>query len=244
MKWDYSISVITPVYNEGEAIIGYIEEITNYLQTITDNYELILIESGSTDNSGEICDRMQKENHFIKTIHEGKRNGFGAALKLGYRNAVNDLVWLVTVDIPFALETIEAALPLLSENRAVLSYRSDDPRKLLRKIQSFVYNKMISVVLRLRVKHVNSAFKLYRREDVLKMNLISDGWFIDAEMIYWLQYLKLSYTQIPVPLVDRVIGQSTVSSSTFIKVLKEMRTFLKQKKYIVEIRDEISINQN
>jgi glycosyltransferase involved in cell wall biosynthesis len=227
MKSDYSISIITPVYNEDSAIKDFTVNIIAYLKTIADQFEIILIESGSTDMSGIICDQLSDQFDFVHVIHEGRRNGFGAALKLGYKNAQCDLIWLVTVDMPFPLEAIETAIPMLSNYRAVLSYRSNDPRKWIRRFQSFVYNRIIRLFLHLKVKHINSGFKLYRREDIQKMELVSNGWFIDAEMICWLQKLKLPFAQIPVPLIDRSIGQSKVSSSTFISVLKEMFSFMK-----------------
>jgi glycosyltransferase involved in cell wall biosynthesis len=229
MKDEYSISIITPVYNE----VGLLENSISYINTFIGkyfkDYEIIIIESGSTDSSFEVCDKLAKSDSHIKVIHEGSRNGFGSALKLGYKSAVKDLVWLITVDMPFSLESILQALPLFSKYDCVLSYRYKDDRGIARKIQSFVYNNIVKLSLGLKVKHVNSAFKVFRKEIIQNMNLISNGWFIDAEILYRIKERNISYTEIPVELIHRTAGESSIRLSTPLSLLKELVYFLRNK---------------
>ena len=229
MQDEYSISVIVPVYNESRLLETSISYINDFLIRNFKDSEIIIVESGSTDGSLEICDKLAENNLHIKVIHEGARKGFGSALKLGYKNATKDLVWLITLDLPFPLESVLVALPLFSKYDCVISYRSKDSRKIHRKIQSFIYNTIIKLSLGLKVKHVNSAFKVFKREIIQNMNLISNGWFIDAEILYRLKEQNVSYIEIPVPLTDRTEGQPSVKLTTFLNVLKELAHFIKNK---------------
>ncbi len=136
-------------------------------------------------------------------------------------------MWLVTLDLPFPLEAVLKALPLLVKYDYVISYRSQDNRKLPRRFQSLVYNIIITTALGLKVKHVNSGFKLYRREHVADLDIISNGWFIDAEVLFLLKEKNYSFKQIPVELIDRTEGKSSVGIFSFVSILKEMFDFIK-----------------
>ena len=162
MNW--SLSVIVPVYNEAQSIEPALEVIDQYLRRGWHDYEILVVESGSTDGTAEACDRLAARYATVRVIHQGARRGFGSAMKVGYREARKALLWLVTVDRPFHLESIEQALPLLDSHDCVLSYRSADPRSVQRRIQSWVYNTLVRVALGLPMRHVNSAFKLIKRD--------------------------------------------------------------------------------
>ena len=223
-----SVSVIVPIYNEIDLLGTAIPEISRFLCESGIEHEIIIIESGSTDGSAGICDQLGATVPHVRVIHEGQRNGMGAALRLGYDAARLNLVWLVTADIPFPLETLSHALPLMRRYDCVLSYRSEDQRGLFRKLQSLGYNQLVKAALGLPMKTVNSAFKLFRREVLQQMELTSTGWFLDAEVLYWVVRRAHTFTEIPVPLVDRSAGSSKVRRTDILATLWELVQF-KQK---------------
>ncbi len=231
-----SISVIMPVYNEPVLTVPAVESIESFLASHFETHEIILIESGSTDQTGARCDSLAEKYETVRVIHEGRRNGFGSALRLGYRGARYDYCWLVTVDIPFPIETVLGAVELLDRYDFVISYRSEDKRAWTRRVQSWGYNFLLRAWFHLPVKCVNSAFKLLPRKAVAELPLISKHWFIDAEIIYRLVYAGYTYKEIPVPLIDRTQGASSVASNAFIKMLAEMRDFSKIRRSIPDQR--------
>lgn len=235
-----SLSIILPVFNEPKLIQPSVREICNFMNQHFETYELLIIESGSTDNTGALCDQLANEFPQINVIHEGKRSGFGCALRLGYQNARFDYCWLLTADMPFPLEAILTAVPFLEKYDYIISYRSEDKRVLIRRIQSWVYNILIRAVLGLNVKCVNSAFKVLPTSAMAEMPLISNFWFFDAEILYRLSRAGFIYIQIPVPLIDRSEGNSSVESTAFIKVLREMIAFLRIKSTIPDLRKSIA----
>lgn len=220
-----SLSIIVPVYNEVGIIDCSLSAIDEFCAIHFGDYEVLVIESGSTDGSFEKCDEVARLHSRVRVIHEGARNGFGAALQLGYNHAAKDLVLLVTLDLPFPLDATLRALPLLASHDYVLSYRAKDPRAWTRRMQSAVYNFLVRMVLNLRVRHINSGFKLYHRSDLLGMPIQSRGWFIDAEILFRLQSKGLRYAEIPVELVERPSGKSSVGAFAFVDVLRELWRF-------------------
>jgi glycosyltransferase involved in cell wall biosynthesis len=213
MATEFSISVIVPVFNEIELLESSISQISSFLQSHFADYEILIVESGSTDSSAEVCDRLAARLPGITVIHEGKKAGFGSALKLGYASAKKDLLWLIVVDMPFPLETILTALPLFTDYDCVFSYRSTDNRNVLKRLRSYVYNVLAKTILGLKVRHVNSAFRVFKREVIQGLPLKSQNWTLDAEVLYEITRRKVPYTEIPVELRERLQGKTTISLS-------------------------------
>jgi glycosyltransferase involved in cell wall biosynthesis len=224
-RTDLSVSVVVPVYNEVSLIEPSVAAIEEFLRGIFPRWEILFIESGSTDGSREECDRVAACHPCVRVIHEERRNGFGSAVKLGYRAATMDLVWLITVDLPFPLAAIADALPHLARTGYVISYRSRDERTLLRRIQSWGYRLLVRRLLGLKARHVNSAFKVFRREVIQGIEIGTNSWFIDAEVLYRLQELDVPMAEVPVELVARQAGRSSVGALTFLSLLREMLAF-------------------
>ena len=222
-----SLTVVIPVYNEADLLEQSVSAIEAYLAGSWPDHEIVIVESGSTDGSGERCDALARRFPSIRVIHEGSRNGFGAAVKTGYRHAGKDAVTVVTVDQPFPLTSLDQARPLLDRVDCVLSYRATDPRPIGRRLQSFVYNTLVRAVLNLPMRHVNSALKVLRRDVAQRLIVGADGWFFDAELLYRVTSQRLSWMEIPVPLVDRAGGRGSVGPLTFLSLLRELLQFAK-----------------
>ncbi len=229
----WSVSVIVPVYNEADLIVDSLRTIGEFLGAHFADYEILVVESGSTDGSDRACDAIADIQPRMRVVHEGSRRGYGSAVRQGWSEARLDLVWVITPDLPFPLEVVLQALPLLDSHDCVLSFRSVDRRGPPRRLQSAVYNATLRLVLGLRVQHVNSAFKLVRREVVQQLSLVSNGWFIDAELIYRLQEAAIPTALLGVPLIDRSVGRSSVGFRTWVGVLRELWLFLR-------VRDKVA----
>lgn len=224
-----SISVITPVYNELTLLEPGILRIDGFLSEHFSDYEILIIESGSTDGTWALSNNLAARVPRVSVVHEGARRGFGSALRLGFSRATKDLVWPVTVDLPFPLETILRVLPLLDRYDCVLSYRTNHSPSLSRRFLSWGYNTLVKAVLGLKVRHVNSAFKLFRRSLIQSFPLTANGWLIDAEILCELTRREVPYVEIPVALVPRTAGLSSITVGIPFVMLRELLS-LKQRK--------------
>ena len=229
MRSDYSISVVVPIYNERLLIKSSLLKIHSFLKKHFKFFEIIIVESGSTDGTDRVCDQLAVKLASLWVIHEGARNGYGSALKLGFKKAKHDLIWPVTVDLPFPLSTILRAMPLLSKYDCILSFRSQDKRKFPRRFQSFIFNSICKFALNLPVTHVNSAFKVFKRNVIENMKLISKGWLLDCEICYRLRQNKVSLVEIGVPLVERPYRSSSVKFFTSFSIAIELLGFFFKK---------------
>lgn len=207
---EFSVSAIVPVYNERELLEPSMAQIASFLDAHFADYEILIVESGSTDGTDQICDRLAGTSPMIRVLHQGRRAGFGSAVRLGYECASKDLIWLIVVDLPFPLETILRALPLFSQYDCVFSYRSSDDRDVVKRLRSIVYNLLAKRILGLHVKHVNSAFRVFKRDLIQNLPLHADDWTLDAEVLFEITRRGVPYTEIPVGLIERSRGRTSI----------------------------------
>ena len=220
-----SVSAIVPVYNEIETLEVSLRRLHGFLTESGLGFEIVIVESGSTDGTGAACDRLAQELPSMAVVHEGGRNGFGSALRQGFAEARMDLIWVVPVDLPFPLETLLQALPLFAEHDAVLSYRASDHRSWIRRCQSFFFAALSRALLDLPVRTVNSAFKVYRTKQIKALPLRETHWLLDAEVVYRLNRAGARLAEIPVPLLDRELGTSKVTPLDSIRILLRLVVF-------------------
>jgi len=225
MKSQFSLSVIIPLFNEVEILERNLRVIVEFLDRHFSDYEVLIVESGSTDGSADLCDILAARMKSVRIIHEGGRNGIGSATRLGFQHAAKDLAWRYAIDLPCPLEAVLEALPLLSTHQCVLSYRASDDRGAYRKFQSLIYNQLTKMILGVKVRHVNSAFKIFHTDVIQKMPLRSNTSSIDAEMVFWTARQKLTWVEIPVRVTDRTGGRSSLTIGEPFAVIRDLVRF-------------------
>lgn len=225
MTGNYSISTIVPLWNEIESLPSSLERIEAFLEDSFDDYEIIIVESGSTDGSAKACDRFAAAKSKVRVIHEDSPSGMGAALKLGFSKASKELVWAVMVDASYPLNVVFDALPLFDNVDAVIGSRSIDDRTWFRRLQSAMYNILAKRLLSIEEAHVNSEFKIYRRALIQTIDIESRGWIIDAEILFKMKNMGATYAEIQVPVVERRKGKSSINLLTPVKMTWELLQF-------------------
>ena len=221
----YSISTIVPVYNEEKNIKRTTRLLDTYLTSHFKTYEIIIVESGSTDNTPLITDQLAKINKHVHVVHQKTKKGFGNGLREGYTHAKYDLVWYMSGDYPYDVHVLDRAIPLISPVDYVVGYRTNR-ESISRSLLSKAYNLLIKLVFGLSIKDVNFSFKLIKKKALQQLNLQSDGWFIDVEILIELKKKGFSCKQIPVTLLPRISGKTKVKIVQTIKeLLKEIYTY-------------------
>jgi len=217
------LSALMPAYNDEEVLDSSISEAVIALDDLCEEWELVIVDDGSTDATPEILEGWSDRDSRVRVITQPENSGYSRALIDGFSACRYEAIFYTDADAQFDLEHIADLYPELAEADMVAGYRLGRQDRPIRHFTSAVYNWLQSRMLGLRVKDVNCAFKLFRRTFFDQVELSSEGFLIDAELFARAQSSGLSWRQVGVPHRPRLSGSTTVSVSTVFETLRELR---------------------
>lgn len=207
-----SITVFFPCHNEQANVTRVAEQAVTVLEGLQADYELIIVDDGSTDATGTIADELAAGNSRLRVIHHPQNQGYGAALQSGFRAATRELVFYTDGDGQFDVGEMPDLLPLLSEYDIVSCYRMNRQDNLVRKLNGWLWTQVICLAFSLRIRDVDCAFKLYRRVIFDQIKMESTGALIDTEILARAVRKGYRITQRGVHHYPRTAGQQTGAS--------------------------------
>lgn len=234
-----SLTVFVPMWNEEDYIVATVaaaQEVCDQLVVEREigDYELLIVDDASTDGTAAIAADLAAADPRVRVVRHDVNRGLGGCIKTGFARARGELVLYTDADLPCDMVELRKACRLLRYYDAdiVSAYRHDrtgeGPR---RAVYSWVYNWLVAALFGVYLRDVNFAFKLCRRRVVDKLELASEGSFIDAELLIRAQREGFKTIQFGVDYFPRSFGVSTLSSAPVIaKIVAEMlalRTELK-----------------
>lgn len=204
-----SLSVFFPCYNEEDNVARTAEQARTVLDPLGIDYELIIVNDGSSDATAEIADKIAAENPRVKVVHHARNLGYGAALQSGFKAATKNLVFYTDGDGQFDLAEMPPLLDLMQEYDIVSCYRLNRQDSIVRKINGWCWTKLVCLLFGLKLRDIDCAFKLYKREIFDDMQLSSTGALIDAEILARATRKGCRITQIGVRHLPRTAGKQT-----------------------------------
>jgi glycosyltransferase involved in cell wall biosynthesis len=223
-------SVFFPMWNEEEYLQRALNAATELGEELlaagtVGDYEMIIVNDASTDATPRLADEAARVNPRVKVVHHPTNRKLGGSIKSGFAVATGDVVLYTDADLPFDMREVHKALRLMGQYEAdlVAAYRFDRTGEgYVRVIYSFFYNLLVRVLFGCRFRDVNFAFKLVRRSVLDRVELHSEGSFIDAELMVSARKMGMNVVQFGVDYFPRTRGVSTLSSpSVIVKILRE-----------------------
>ena len=204
-----SLSVFFPCFNEKDAIGPLTKKTLTAVTQICEDFEIILVDDGSTDGTSGIADQLAATYPAVSVVHHVQNCGYGAALQRGFRTARKEYVFYTDGDGQFDINEISMLLPLIAEYDIVSGYRLNRQDGFLRKFNAFCWSSLVGFLFDLKLKDIDCAFKLYKREIFDHIEMHSTGALIDTEILARAKQKGYSMTQIGVHHYPRIAGQAT-----------------------------------
>jgi glycosyltransferase involved in cell wall biosynthesis len=231
-----SLSVFFPCYNEEKNVEPLVNEALQALTGLVQQYEILIINDGSSDNTGSIANTLQQKHDTVRVIHHETNKGYGAALISGFRNARYEQVFFTDGDNQFYMSEIELLLKETGEADGVLGFRKNRKDPWHRIWYSRLWNRLVRIMFDLRVKDLNCAYKIIKKQYLDKIILHSSGAMITAELLIRLKIAGARFKEVGVTHRPRAFGTQTGGNPKVIvrafRELLKLRQELKTAKLI------------
>ena len=208
-----NLSVIVPLKNEEGNVIELHRRIKEACDALGKSYEIIFIDDGSKDKTGEIAENLSKEEKRIRVISHKPNRGYGGALKSGYDTSKYEWVAFADADGQFDFSEIKEFIEKQKETDAdlVLGIRVNRADSLMRKLFTFVWAKMLPrILLGLKVTDYSCGFKLVRRKVYGSVQpLVGEEKVTQIEMLTKAQRLGFKFAEVGVHHYPRKFGHQT-----------------------------------
>jgi glycosyltransferase involved in cell wall biosynthesis len=207
------LSYFFPAHNEEANVRELVEEALETLPSLAEAFEIIVVNDGSRDRTGAIADELAAANpDVVRAVHHPTNLGYGAALLSGFRAARHELVAFTDGDRQFRVEDLGRLTGRLAEADhpdAVVGYRIKRADPPIRTIYAKLYRFANRVWFRLRVRDVDCACKLFRRDALEGIAVESGGAFLSAELLIKLRAAGRTIVEVGVPHHPRTAGSPT-----------------------------------
>jgi len=166
------VSLLVPAYNERENVEPLLRSFARFIKERNLDWELVLVDDGSTDGTYEVAEKLKKRYPFLKLLRHKRNYGKSEALLTGARAASGDIVVIYDADMQFTLADAQRLAELLErENLDIVAGRKRG--KYEKKFVSSVYNALSRWLFKIPVHDMN-AMKALRREILLKIPMRKD----------------------------------------------------------------------
>ncbi len=218
-----NLSIVIPLYNEEENVEPLYAQLKASLDGAGREYEIIIVDDGSTDGSFEVLKRLHESDERLKAIRFRRNFGQTAAFAAGFDRSQGQVVITMDADlqndpadIPLLLEKIEEGYDVVSGWRV----HRQDPF-LTRRVPSIIANWLISQVTGVHLHDYGCSLKAYRREVVKNVQLYGELHRFIPAIANW---MGVSVAEVPVRHYARRFGKSKYGLSRTARVLLDLLT--------------------
>ncbi|MBI5045984.1 MAG: glycosyltransferase [Candidatus Niyogibacteria bacterium] len=232
------ISVVVPAYNSALFIEYSIKKLINFLSGVTDKWEIIAVNDGSTDSTDSILRNLAKQRNNLIIAGRTEQKGKGFSVKEGVLRAKGDFIFFIDADLPYELKVLENMMFFLKEeydvvivSRVLPGSFARNKANLFRRMASRVFRIVIYLLTRLRIKDTQAGFKGFRRGAAERIfpSLTTSGFAFDIEILLLAKNMGLKIKEVPAILDGGGISSINLARESFRMVYDLIRIVRRHK---------------
>ncbi len=234
------LSVFFPLFNEEGNVENTVKKAVEVLNRLHLEYEIILVNDGSKDNTAKVIDKIVKENSKVRAIGHDKNLGYGEALKSGFYNAKYDTIVYTDGDGQFDFSEISKFLEKIDDYDLLIGYRIKRQDPFFRILFKAGWKLSLFAFFRLTLKDVDCGFKMVKKSVLEKISHLQSqrGAMINAELAIKAKKAGFKIGQVGVNHYPRLSGKPTganigVIFKSFMDLVKLWWELKEQKKYFI-----------
>ncbi len=223
-----SISLVLPAYNEADNIEPMVAEAVPALESVTDDYEIIVVDDGSRDETAAVTRRVMETNPNVHLVEHEVNKGFGAAVFTGFTSAEKDWIFYTDADRQFVLSELERFVPHMDQADLIAGYRAPRQDPFLRVFYGKGWSALCTLLFGYTVRDVDCGFKLFRREIIEELadDIESRGATFSIEWLARAKRAGYRFVELPVTHRPRVAGSQTGANiDVIVRAFRELLRF-------------------
>jgi glycosyltransferase involved in cell wall biosynthesis len=206
-----SISIVLPAYNEEKNIGFVIDEILDFFGRNNLLCQIVVVNDGSQDKTAEVLNKYKNEQKIVAVTHQ-KNLGYGSALKSGFAKATGDFIFFMDSDRQFDIKDVAPFIKKIENADFVAGYRKNRMDSWIRILYAKIFGLACLVFFGVKVKDIDCAFKLFKKEVLQNMDLVSNGALINLEIFAKAKKKGYKFVELPVNHFRRTEGRETGGS--------------------------------
>ncbi len=204
-----SISVFFPAYNDGGTIASMVVSALLTLRELTDDYEVIVVNDGSSDYTAAVLDELARVYARVRIVHHQMNKGYGGALRTGFSTATKELVFYTDGDAQYDVRELKVLYPLLTDGVDMVNgFKISRSDPWYRTVIGRIYHWTVKIAFGLQLRDVDCDFRLMRRAIFERVYLESNSGVICVEMMKKIQDAGFKIAEAPVHHFHRAYGRS------------------------------------
>jgi glycosyltransferase involved in cell wall biosynthesis len=229
---------VLPAFNEALNLPATVADALAALQQFEVESEILIVDDGSSDGTVAVCRELAARHDCVHVIRHGRNRGYGAALRSGLDAARCPLVFFTDADGQFRFDQLPEFVANIDKIDMVIGYRARRHDAWHRKLNSLVGNWIVRSLLGVRVRDINCAYKLLRRESVACLALHSNGALINTELLALAGRAGWKVKELPVKHLPRRCGRSTGANPMVI--FRTVLEYFQLRRRLIDIGRDIS----
>lgn len=206
------LSAFFPAYNERANLERMVASLDAVLPQLSERYEIVVVDDGSSDGTGELARALSERYPHLRLVRHARNLGYGAAVRSGIQACRYRFVFFTDGDCQFDVRELSRLVPYISRYAIVAGYRARRMDFPVRKLYARGWGLLVRLLLGVRARDINCAFKLFQAELFKGMDLVSSGAMINAEIFWRAAGRGRSLYQVPVSHYPRTSGRQTGGS--------------------------------
>ena len=217
------VSVIFPAFNEEGNIRCTVETVIRALPKVAMKWEIIVVDGGNSDATALVCDELKAQFPEVEIIRHGQNRGYSAALKSGIMSTKYDLIFFSDSDGQFDFRDLEQLIFWSEDYDIVAGYRAKRQEPLYRRINALGWNVLVRLVLGIKLRNIDCAFKVFRRSVFDHVQIRCVGAMVNTEILAQATQLGMRIRKVKVSYFPRRQGkQSGTNVHVIIKAFREL----------------------
>lgn len=222
-----SLSAFFPAYNDAPSLPGLIHKTFAVLEQHVEDYEVIVVNDGSQDNTGEVLEQLRREfAPRMRVVTHPQNRGYGGALRTGFESATREFVFYTDGDSQYDVGELPKLLALVTPTTGLINgYKLERNDPAHRIWIGNIYNLCARLMFRIRIRDIDCDYRLIRRSLMESLHLTCTSGTVCVELVRKLELSGCEVQEIGVHHYPRLYGRSQFFrlrslATTFVQLMR------------------------